>query len=164
MTVPGSPSILADRLRTAGLSPADVLVHRIVLDPADRDEEYRSTADLARTGHVLVYERIQDGAVFGQKALVAGFVETSDGNVRFAGLRRVVARRPGSAPGDIIYDPEIAHLLHNFITRAKDPTFYDAAEDERGPSLEGTGLHWPGDGQDIRRGDDPALILIEEQA
>lgn len=164
MTVPGPPTIFADRLRAAGLTPADVLAHRIALDPADRDEGYRSTADLMRSGHALVYERIQDGAVFGQEALVAGFVEASGGTVYFAGLRRMVARRPGSAPGDIIYDPEIAHLLHNFIARARQPTFYDAVEDERGPSLEGIGLHWPGDGRDIRRGDDAALVVVEEKA
>lgn len=162
MTVPG-PTILADRLRAAGLTPADVLVHRIALDPADCDEAYRSTADLTRTGHALIYERIQDGEVFGRESLVAGFVATSGNTVRFAGLRRLVARRPGSAPGDIIYDPEIAHLLHNFIARANRPSFYDAFDDERGDALEGLALNWP-DGSDIRAGDDPSLTVIEDQA
>lgn len=163
MTVPGPPTILADRLRAAGLTPADILVHRIALTPADGDEVYRSTADLVATGHALIYERIQDGAVFGPQALVAGFVATGCGRVRFAGLRRLVARRPGSAPGDIIYDPEIAHLLHNFIARANQPSFYDAFADNRGDVLEGLALHWP-DGCDIRAGDDPSLIVIEEDA
>ena len=163
MTVPGPPTILADRLRAAGLTPTDILVHRIALAPADRDEAYRSTADLTRTGHALVYERIQDGAVFGREALVAGFVATSGETAQFAGLRRLVARRPGSAPGDIIYDPEIAHLLHNFIARANQPSFYDAFDDERGDVLEGLTLNWP-DGSDIRAGDDPSLTVIEDQA
>lgn len=162
MTVPGPTTILADVLRAAGLSPADILVHRIALDPADRDEDYRSTADLLRTGHALVYERIQDGAIFGPQALVAGFVATSGRTVRFAGLRRLVARRSGSAPGDIVYDPEIAHLLHNFIARANQPSFYDAFDDERGDALEGLALHWP-DGCDIRAGDNPSLVVIEDQ-
>ena len=98
MTVPGPPTILADRLRAAGLTPTDILVHRIELNPADSDEAYRSTADLVATGHALIYERIQDDAIFGQQALVAGFVATSGNAVRFAGLRTLVARRPGSAP------------------------------------------------------------------
>lgn len=81
--------------------------------------------------------------------------------MHFAGLRTLVARRPGSAPGDIVYDPEIAHLLHNFIARAKHPTFYDAFDDARGPALAGIILRWP-DERDIKPGDDPFLVVIEE--
>ena len=153
--------ILADALRANGLDPADVVAHRIVLDPADRDADYRATGDLVRTGHALIYQRIQDGAIFGPQALVAGFVAAADGTAHFAGLRTLVARRPGSAPGDIVYDPEIAHLLHNFIARAKHPTFYDAFDDARAPALAGTVLRWP-DEQDTRPGDDPSLVVIEE--
>ena len=159
----GCTRILADVLCAAGLTAADTLVYRIALNPADRDEDYRSTADLVRTGHALTYGRLQDGPVFGPKALVVSFVAADDGTTRFAGLQTFVARRPGVAPGDIIYDPEIAHLLHNFIARAQHPTFYDAFDDERGKALEGIALRWPAAAGDLRQGDDPSLFVIKDE-
>ena len=149
-------------MRVAGLDPTTVLAHRITLHRDDRDESYRTTADLARTDHTLIYQRIQDGATFGAEALVAGFVAQENGTVLFAGLRRLVARRAGVAPGDIIYDPDIANLLHNFISRSTAPTFYDAFEDARADTLSGTVLRWPDDAADALAADDIRLLLIAE--
>lgn len=154
---------LADILCASGLSAAKTLVYRIALNPADRDEDYRSTADLVRTGHALTYGRLQDGLTFGQEALVASFIASDGGIARFVGLQTFVARRPGVAPGDIIYDPDIAHLLHNFIARARHPTFYDAFDDERGKTLEGVTLYWSATERDLRQGDDPSLVVVEDQ-
>ncbi|MCC0005673.1 MAG: hypothetical protein H6872_11185 [Methylobacteriaceae bacterium] len=81
---------------------------------------------LAKTGHDLVYERMQNGRVFGAEAQVLSFRGEAGGRARLSGFRRLVARRPGIAPGDIVYDYDVAHLLHDFISRAKHPTFYDA--------------------------------------
>ena len=154
---------LSEHLRACGLDPSDIIAHRIKLHPDDADETYRTTADLVQSGHALVYQRIQDGQVFGAAALVAGFVAQVDGTARFAGLRQLTARRAGSAPGDIVYDPEIAHLLHNFIARADAPTFYNAEDDARSDMLRDVVLHWPSRAGDILPADD-ATLIIEKQA
>ena len=156
------PATLSDRMRAAGLDPTTVLAHRIALHREDGDESYRTTADLARTGHTLIYQRLQDGATFGTEALVAGFVAQANGTVLFADLRRLVARRAGVAPGDIIYDPDIANLLHNFISRSTTPTFYDAFEDARTNELTGIVLNWPDDAADVLVADDVRLLLVAD--
>ena len=153
---------LADRMHAAGIDPTTVLAHRITLHRDDGDGSYRTTEDLARAGHALTYQRIQDGAVFGPEALVAGFVAQDNGTALFADLRRLVARRPGIAPGDIIYDPDIAHVLHNFISRATAPTFYDAFEDARANRFAGIILRWPDDAADLLPATDVRLMLIAE--
>lgn len=155
------PEMLADRLRTGGIDPSTVTAHRIALHPDDADEIFRTTADLANSHLALTYERIQDGAAFGARALVAAFVAQADGTARFAGLRDLTARRAGSAPGDIVYDPEFAHLLHNFISRAKAPTFYDALDDTRGGCLLDSVVIWPKEAADVLRADDSSLPIVE---
>lgn len=155
------PVTLADRLRAGGIDPSVVTAHRITLHPDDADETFRTTADLTESNHALTYERIQDGAIFGARALVAAFVAQVDGTARFAGLRELTARRIGSAPGDIVYDPEIAHLLHNFISRAQEPTFYDARDDARSTCLLDNVVFWPKGASDTLRADDPALVTGE---
>lgn len=117
---------LANLLRDRGFDPADMLAHRNTLDPRDASADVRAIDDLAPSGHDLVYERMQNGRAFGAEARVLSFRGEAGGLARFAGFRRLVARRPGIAPGDIVYDYDVAHLLHDFIARAKHPTFYDA--------------------------------------
>lgn len=151
--------LLGDRLRLQGLTPAAILAHRIVLHPDDALDTTRSTADLERNGHALTYQRLQDGLVFGQETVVACFIAETGGRARCFTLRRLVARRPGSVPGDIVYDPEFAHLLHNFISRAKTPTFYDAFEMEAGAALAGLTVGWPAGG-DVVAADSPALRIV----
>ena len=154
---------LAFLLQERGQDPALILAHRNTLDPRDAGEGCRSIADLAGTGHDLVYERMQNGRTFGAEARVLSFRGEAGGRARLAGFRRMAARRPGIAPADIIYDYDVAHLLHDFISRAKHPTFYDAFD------LEGMGdlvgrlvVQWPAPlMRKRRRADDPGLIVVE---
>ncbi|MDE2362630.1 MAG: hypothetical protein KGM42_08120 [Hyphomicrobiales bacterium] len=135
---------LASLLRARGLDPAAIIAHRNTLDPRDAGEGCRSIADLAATGHDLVYERMQNGRVFGAEARVLSFRGEAGGRARLAGFRRLVARRPGIAPGDIVYDYDVAHLLHDFISRAKHPIFYDAFDIEGLGDLVGKLMvQWP---------------------
>lgn len=119
---------LAELLLARGFDPAALTAHRNTLDPRDASADFRTIDDLAPTGHDLVYERMQNGRVFGEEAQVLSFRGEAAGRGRLAALRRLAARRPGVAPGDIVYDYDIAHLLHDFIGRAARPTFYDAFE------------------------------------
>ncbi|MFV0279146.1 MAG: hypothetical protein ACK5JM_00125 [Rhodoblastus sp.] len=116
---------LSDLLAARGLDPAAMLAHRNTLDPRDASADAPSIEALARSGHDLVYERMQNGRAFGEEAQVLSFRGLAGGRGILAGYRRLVARRPGIAPGDIVYDYDVAHLLHDFISRAKNPVFYD---------------------------------------
>ncbi|HMN71744.1 MAG TPA: hypothetical protein PKA55_07730 [Rhodoblastus sp.] len=155
--------ILASLLAARGLDPASILAHRNTLDPRDASADAPSLAALAATGHDLVYERMQNGRAFGVEAQVLSFRGEAGGRARLAGFRRLVARRPGVAPGDIVYDYDVAHLLHDFIGRAKHPTFYDAFP------LEGVGdlvgrlvVQWPKPYMRRRlRAADAGLAVIE---
>jgi len=154
---------LAALLLARGVDPAGIVAHRNNLDPRDVGEGARSIADLARTHHDLVYERMQNGRAFGGEAQVLSFRAEAGGRARLAGFRRLVARRPGIAPGDIIYDYEVAHLLHDFISRAKHPTFYDAFEIEGLDDLVGKlVVQWPTPlMRKRRRADDAGLVVVE---
>lgn len=154
---------LASLLAARGLDPAAILAHRNTLDPRDASVDAPSLAALAATGHDLVYERMQNGRTFGAEGQVLSFRGEAGGRARLAGFRRLVARRPGIAPGDIVYDHDIAHLLHDFIGRAKHPTFYDAFPLEGVADLVGRlVLQWP---KPLMRGrlraDDSRLVVVE---
>lgn len=155
---------LASLLSARGVAAGDVLAHRNTLDPRDRSADLQSIADLAPTGHDLVYERMQNGRVFGARALVLSFRGEAGGRARLAGYRRLIARRPGVAPGDIVYDYDVAHLLHDFIARAKHPIFYDAFEIEGLEDLVGKlVVRWPWPFMRRRlRADDPGLLVLEQ--
>lgn len=154
---------LAALLRSRGLDPAAIVAHRNTLDPRDASDDARSIEELARTGHDLVYERMQNGRAFGAQARVLSFRGEAGGRARFAGFRRLAARRPGIAPGDIVYDYDVAHLLHDFIARAKHPTFYDAFEIEGLDDLVGRlVVQWPKPYMRKRRmADDPGIVVLE---
>lgn len=154
---------LASLLTARGLDPVKIIAHRNTLDPRDASADAPSLAALAKTGHDLVYERMQNGRAFGAEAQVLSFRGEAQGRARLAGFRRLVARRPGVAPGDIVYDYDVAHLLHDFISRAKRPTFYDAF------ALEGVGdlvgklvVQWPKPYmRDRLRADDERIAIVE---
>lgn len=119
---------LSELLVARGLDPTGLIAHRNTLDPRDASADAPSLEALAKTGHDLVYERMQNRRAFGAEAQVLSFRAEAEGRARLAGFRRLAARRPGIAPGDIVYDYDVAHLLHDFISRAKHPIFYDAFE------------------------------------
>ncbi len=136
--------ILADCLMARGLDPATILAHRISLNPKDASADFRCTADLMKGEHVLAYQRMQDGRRFGAEAHVLAFIAEPQGRARLVGFRRLVARRRGNVPGDIVYDYDRAHLLHDFAGRARWPTFYDAFEEEGLDDLFGQlVISWP---------------------
>ncbi len=142
---------LSALLRERGLDPADLLAHRIALHPEDACSDTADTSALLRAGDALFYERLQDGAVFGAEARVLAFGAASNGQAVFLGLRRMVARRPGNVPGDVVYDYDRAHLLHNFIARAAAPLIYDAFPEEGLSDWEGAlVLDWPEDAPTLR--------------
>ena len=154
---------LATLLAARGLDPSCLIAYRNTLDPRDRSADAPSLEALAATGHDLVYERMQNGRLFGAEARVLSFRGEAGGRARLSGFRRLVARRPGIAPGDIVYDYDVAHLLHDFISRAKHPTFYDAfplagVEDLVGRLV----VQWPTPYMRRRlRADDAALRVVE---
>lgn len=152
---------LSELLSARGLDPAGIVAHRNTLDPRDVSSDAPSLEALAKTGHDLVYERMQNGRVFGGEAQVLSFRGEADGRARLAGFRRLAARRPGIAPGDIVYDYGIAHLLHDFISRAKHPTFYDAFDLDGMSDLVGRlVVQWPKPYMRKRlRADDPRLAV-----
>lgn len=154
--------ILASLLAARGLDPASLLAHRNTLDPRDASADAPSLAALAASGHDLVYERMQDGRAFGAEAHVLSFRGEDGGRARLAGFRRLVARRPGVAPGDIVYDYDVAHLLHDFIARAKRPTFYDAFPLDGVADLVGRlVVQWPKPYMRKRlRADDARLLIV----
>lgn len=153
---------LAALLAARRLDPAGVIAHRNTLDPRDASVDAPSLEALAKTGHDLVYERMQNGRAFGAEARVLSFRGEAGGRGRLAGFRRLVARRPGIAPGDVVYDYDVAHLLHDFISRAKHPTFYDAFDLEGLDDLVGKlVVQWPRPYMRKQLGaGDPRLVVL----
>ncbi|MFO1114599.1 MAG: hypothetical protein U1E28_02885 [Beijerinckiaceae bacterium] len=153
---------LAELLLARGIESSGLLAHRNALDPRDASDAFATIGDLARTGHDLVYERMQDGPAFGDTAQVLSFRAEDGGRARLAGFRRLKARRPGIAPGDIVYDYDVAHLLHDFISRAKNPVFYDAFDLEGLEDLVGRlVVRWPEAYGKIAPAGQPELIVAE---
>jgi hypothetical protein len=152
---------LAALIAARGVNPEDLLAFRLTLDPRDADANWRTIADLEASGHARVYERMQDGRVFPHEARVVCFIGEPHGVARLAGFRRFFARRPGVAPGDIVYDPDLAHLLHNFIARAQRPMFYDSVDIPGLDDLIGFRIQWPGPMMiRKRRATDPGLRVM----
>lgn len=138
-----APRTLGALLARRGLDPTQLLAYRNTLDPRDADADWRSIDDLVASDHARVYERLQDGRTFPHEADVLCFLGEAGGMARLVGFRKFFARRPGVAPGDIVYDPDLAHLLHNFIGRARRPVFYDSVDLPGLDDLIGLRVHWP---------------------
>lgn len=138
-----APATLGDLIARRGLDPARLLAYRNTLDRRDADAHWQTIQDLAASDHARVYERMQDGRAFPHEAEVLCFLGESGGTARLVGFRKFFARRPGVAPGDIIYDPDLAHVLHNFIGRAKRPMFYDSVDLPGLDEMIGLRVHWP---------------------
>lgn len=134
---------------------------RNTLHPADRSEEIGSLAALLQQGLLPVYERMQDGRRLGHGELVLSFAAEPGGRARLLGCRRMLARRPGIVPGDIVYDYDAAPLLHAFIARARRPVFYDAVDQPGLDDLFGRlVVRWPRPVMHhIRPAADPALVV-----
>lgn len=125
----GTPRTLGALLVARGLTKNEPLFAlRTTLDPRDISDGHHTTADLIETGHERAYARMQEGFRLGSGRAILCFVGEAGGRARFTGFRRFLARRPGVAPGDLVYDYDIADLFHQFIARARRPVFYDALD------------------------------------
>lgn len=101
---------------------------RLTLDRRDRGADHPSMAALVANGHDRAYSRMQEGLRLGSGRAVLVFAAEAGGRARFRGFRRYLARRPGIAPGDLVYDYDVADLFHAFIARSRRPVFYDALD------------------------------------
>jgi hypothetical protein len=105
---------------------------------------------------------MQDGPRIAHEAAVLSFAAIDGGQARLTSLRTFLLRKPGSVPGDIVYDYDAAHLLHSFIARATTPCFYDAIDREELDDLFGhLVVQWPEPLSDnILAADDDALTVV----
>jgi hypothetical protein len=78
-------------------------------------------------------------------------------------FRRFTRRERGNVPGDIVYDYDAAPLLHAFIARAAQPTFYDTRDLDALDDLVGKlTVRWPEPlDENIRAASDASIIVIE---
>ena len=154
---------LAALLKERGLVTPHMRAMRQTLDRRDRTSELRDIADVMRANQLPVYGRMQEGRRLGHDNALLSFVGESRGCARLVGFAQVFARRRGVAPGDIIYDADAAHLLHNFISRSRVPTFYDfidlpGLEDLVGRLV----VQWPRPhAVSVRKALDPRLLVVE---
>ena len=105
-----------------------VWAFRITLDPRDRCPEHPTLAALVARGHDRAYSRMQEGMRLGSGRAILAFAAEPGGRARLRGFRRYLARRPGVAPGDLVYDYDVHDLFHGFIARSHRPVFYDALD------------------------------------
>lgn len=156
-----SQHTLADLLRSRGQDPATILAIRNMLHPDLVCADFRDVDDLARAGILHLYDRMQDGPRIAHDSRVLSFAAMTDGRARLTGFRRFLMRRPGIVPGDILYDHDGAHLLHDFITHAAAPVFYDVTDESGLDDLCGhLVVHWPEPvSRDILPADHPGLQL-----
>ena len=158
-----APTTLAALLAPRALIPGEHLfVLRTTLDPRDRTDDHRSSADLLATGHERAYARMQEGLCLGSGRAILCFVGEPGGTARFTGFRRFFARRPGIVPGDIVYDYDVADLFHQFAARARRPVFYDALDLPGCDDLVGRlVVAWPRPAMiKLRPADHPGLVVI----
>ena len=157
-----APQALADLLRGRNLAPGGIIAIRNDLHADHVCDDFRTIDDVARAGVLHLYDRMQDGPRIPHDSRVLSFMALPGGRARLTGFRRFAMRRPGVAPGDIIYDHDASHLLHGFITHAAAPVFYDVQDEAGLADLIGRlEVAWPEPlAQDIRPADDPGLRVV----
>jgi hypothetical protein len=120
---------LADLLQSRSLNPDTIIAIRNDLHPEHASSDFRTIADLKNANVLHMYDRMQDGPRIAHDSRVLSFMALPDGRAKLTAFRKFSMRRPGIAPGDIVYDYDAAHLLHSFIAHAVNPVFYDATEE-----------------------------------
>lgn len=154
---------LADLLAARDLATAGETLWalRTTLDPRDRSADHPDLAALVAAGHDRAYERMQEGLRLGTGRAILCFVGLPGGRARFRGFRRFLARRPGVAPGDLVYDYDIADLFHQFIARSRKPVFYDTiALPGLDDLVDRLAVAWPKPAMiRLRRAADPGLVV-----
>mgnify|MGYP001026635249 CR=1 FL=1 len=154
---------LGELLRARGLKTSRAIAIRTTLHPDDASTDFRSIDDVQRAAALATYDRMQDGPRFGDDAEVLSFIATKDGGATLTGFRRFTRRERGNVPGDIVYDYDAAPLLHAFIARAAQPTFYDTCDLDALDDLVGKlVVRWPEPlHENIRAANDASLIVVE---
>ncbi|MGN6312022.1 MAG: hypothetical protein ACTHNN_20990 [Xanthobacteraceae bacterium] len=154
---------LGELLRTRGLSSGSTIAIRNTLHPDDASSDFCTIDDVQRAAALATYDRMQDGPRFGDDAEVLSFIATHDGNATLTAFRRFTRRERGNVPGDIVYDYDAAPLLHAFIARAAQPTFYDTRDLDLLDDLVGKlVVRWPEPlHENIRAANDESLLVVE---
>jgi hypothetical protein len=154
---------LGELLQARGLSSACAVAIRNTLHPDDTSSDFRSIDDVQRAAALSTYDRMQDGPRFGDDAEVLSFIAMDDGSARLTAFRRFTRRELGNVPGDIVYDYDAEPLLHAFIARAAQPTFYDTRDLDTLDDLVGKlVVRWPEPlHENIRAASDESLLVIE---
>lgn len=132
-----------------GLDPHHIVATYNDLDPRDACADFRDIADVVEANVHHLLDRMQDGPRIADGSAVLSFVAMGDRRARLTSFRRFRMRRPGMAPGDIVYDYDAAHLLHAFIARSDHPYFYDVSDEEGMDDVIGHLIvAWPDGGSD----------------
>lgn len=154
---------LGELLRARGLSSGSTVAIRNTLHPDDASSDFNSIDDVQRAAALATYDRMQDGPRFGDDAEVLSFIATEDGGAKLTGFRRFTRRERGNVPGDIVYDYDAAPLLHAFIARAAQPTFYDTRDLDVLDDLVGKlVVRWPEPlHENIRAASDASIFVVE---
>jgi hypothetical protein len=147
-------------LRERGLPTAETFAINVTLHADDASPDFPDLDSMIRANVLAMYDRMQDGVVIADGSAMLSFVAAGDGIARLTAYRRFMLRARGNVPGDIVYDYEAAHLLHAFIARAAQPTFYDAVDLDGLDDLIGSLIvRWPDDPM-LRPADDATLVVI----
>lgn len=154
---------LGELLWARGLTARHTIAIRNTLHPDDVSTDFRSIDDVQRAAALSTYDRMQDGPCFGNEAEVLSFIATNDGEARLTAFRRFIRRDRGNVPGDIVYDYDAAPLLHAFIARAAQPTFYDTRDLDMLDDLVGKlVVRWPEPlHEHIRTANDESILVVE---
>jgi hypothetical protein len=153
---------LGEFLQARGFDPAGVIAIRNTLHPDDVSSDFRDLGDVISANALPMYDRMQDGPRIAHETVVLSFAATDGGQARLTALRTFLLRKPGTVPGDIVYDYDAAHLLHSFIARAATPCFYDAiAREDLDDLFERLVVQWPEPLSDnIIAANDAALTVV----
>lgn len=154
---------LGELLQARGLTTSRAIAIRNTLHPDDASSDFNSIDDVQRAAALATYDRMQDGPRFGDDAEVLSFIATEDGGAKLTGFRRFTRRERGNVPGDIVYDYDAAPLLHAFIARAAQPTFYDTHDLDALDDLVGKlVVRWPQPlHENIRAASDASIFVVE---
>ena len=154
---------LGDLLHARGLTTRGAIAIRNTLHPDDASSDFCTIDDVQRAAALATYDRMQDGPRFGDGAEVLSFIAIENGGARLTAFRRFTRRERGNVPGDIVYDYDAAPLLHAFIARAAQPTFYDTRDLDALDDLVGKlVVRWPEPlHEHIRAANDASILVVE---
>jgi hypothetical protein len=154
---------LGELLQARGLASARTVAIRNTLHPDDTSSDFHCIDDVKQASALATYDRMQDGPRFGDDAEVLSFIAMEDGSATLTAFRHFTRRERGNVPGDIVYDYDAAPLLHAFIARAAQPTFYDTRDLDALDDLVGKlVVRWPEPlHENIRAANDENIFVVK---